>query len=211
MPIIHEFIREALMKGASRQDIQKALGKAGWQQDEITNALDSFADIPFIIPVPKRKPYVSAQEAFMYLVLFLTLYISAIGLGTLLFQFINRWLPDPLLNDYSRFGSLGLIRQATASLIIAYPIFLAMTISLRRAIVRDPEKRSSKIRKWLTYITLFIAAGIIIGDLITLVMSFLNGDLTLRFILKVLTIGGIAGTIFGYYLWDLKRDNESAS
>jgi hypothetical protein len=209
--MIHEFVREALIKGASRQDIQKALLKAGWQQDEVANALDSFADIPFVVPVPKRKPYVSAQEAFMYLVLFLTLYISAISQGTLLFQFINRWLPDPLLNDYSRLASLGFIRQATASLIIAYPIFLAMTISLRRAIKRDPEKRSSKIRKWLTYITLFIAAGVIIGDLITLVMSFLNGDMTLRFILKVLTVGGIASTIFGYYLWDLKRDNESAS
>jgi uncharacterized protein YacL len=200
-----------LAKGASRDQIRKALAGAGWQQDEITNALDSFAETPFVIPVPKRKPYVSAQEAFMYLVLFLTLYISAIALGTLLFQFINRWLPDALLNDYNRFGSLNAIRQSTASLIIAYPIFLAMSALLRRAIVRDPDKKSSKIRKWLTYITLFIAAGIIIGDLIALVMSFLNGDLTLRFILKVLTVGGIAGVIFGYYLWDLKRDNESAS
>jgi len=211
MTTIHDFVREALTKGASRNDIKKALLSAGWQQDEVTNALDGFSDVAFVIPVPKRKPYVSAQEAFMYLVLFLTLYISAISLGTLLFQFINRAFPDPLLNDYGRLASLGLIRQATASLIIAYPIFVAITMILRRAIVKDPEKRSSKIRKWLTYITLFIAAGIIIGDLIALVMSLLNGDLTLRFVLKILTVGGIAGVIFGYYLWDLKRDNESAS
>lgn len=79
---------------------------------------------------------------------------------------------------------------------------------LNKAIDKDPDKRSSKIRKWLTYITLFIAAGVIIGDLITLVYNVLNGELTTRFILKVLTVGGIAGSIFGYYLWDLRKEEK---
>jgi len=85
-------------------------------------------------------------------------------------------------------------------------VFLFVTVRLRRAIQQDPEQRSSKVRKWLTYLTLFIAAGIIIGDLITLVFNLLQGDLTLRFLLKAASVGLIAGTIFGYYLWDLRRD-----
>jgi hypothetical protein len=209
MIMIQEFVKEALQRGESRESIRKVLLKAGWQTDEVSNALDAYADIPFVVPVPKRKPYVSAQEAFMYLVLFMTLYISAVSFGTLLFQFINQWLPDSLESMYTY--RISIIRQATASLIIAYPIFLWVTYKLRSAINTDPEKRSSKIRKWLTYITLFIAAGVIIGDLIALVFNFLNGDFTLRFALKVLTVGGIAGLIFGYYLWDMKRDHESAS
>jgi hypothetical protein len=36
----------------------------------------------------------------------------------------------------------------------------------------------------------------------------LGGELTIRFFLKVLTIAVIAGTIFGYYLWDLRREEE---
>jgi hypothetical protein len=204
-PNIHDFVKEALGKNVPKKDIEDALLKAGWREDEILNALEAFADIKFPVPVPKRKPYLSAQEAFMYLVLFLTLYISAISVGTLLFQFTNLALSDALIGPSAN-QSLNMIRQAAASLIIAYPVFMFMTISLRRAIAKDPEKRASKIRKWLTYITLFIAAGIIIGDMISLVFNLLKGDLTLRFALKVLSIGAITGTIFGYYLWDLKRD-----
>lgn len=211
MITLQEFVKEALSRGESRERIRQVLLKTGWQADEITNALDAYADISFSIPVPKRKPYISAQEAFMYLLLFLTLYISSISFGMLLFQFINHWLPNALQDGYSFSNQLSIIRQSTASIIIAYPLFLWMTQKLRKAIDQDPEKRSSKIRKWLTYITLFIAAGVIIGDLIALVFNLLSGDLTLRFILKVLVVGGIAGLIFGYYLWDMKRDHESAS
>jgi hypothetical protein len=203
---IHNFVKEALSKNVPRKDIQKALTDAGWRDDEIRNALDAYADVPFPVPVPRRRPYISAQEAFMYLLLFLTLYISAVSTGTLLFQFTNRLLPDPL-DLMEGWRSFNFIRQAAASLIIAYPVFMFVTLRLRKAIAADPDKRASKIRKWLTYITLFIAAGIIIGDLITLVFNLLQGDLTLRFVLKVASVGLIAGTIFGYYLWDLKRDD----
>jgi hypothetical protein len=211
MMTIQEFVKEALLKGESRERIRQVLLKTGWQEDEISNALNDYADVNFSIPVPKRKPYISAQEAFMYLLLFLTLYISAISFGTLLFQFIQHWLPDNMNNGYGYSMQLSTVRQSTASIIIAYPLFLWMTSHLRSAIKKDPEKRASKIRKWLTYITLFIAAGVIIGDLITLIFNLLSGDMTLRFILKVLTVGGIAGLIFGYYLWDMKRDHESES
>ena len=35
-------------------------------------------------------------------------------------------------------------------------------------------------------------------------------ELTLRFVLKVAVVGLIAGTIFGYYLWDLRREEVRA-
>ena len=142
----------------------------------------------------------------MYLILFTTLYISAFNLGHLLFQFINRAFPDPsapaALARYSRYA----IRWSVASLIVAFPIFLYMSHILNRAIERDPGKRASKIRKWLTYMTLFITASFMIGDLIALVYNFLGGELTLRFVLKVLTVAIIAGSIFGYYRWDLRHE-----
>lgn len=207
---LQSFVHEALLKGATREQIRETLGKAGWSADEVKNALDAYADVPFAVPVPRRKPYLSAREAFLYLVLFLTLYISSFSFGTLLFQFINRWLPDPLVGDYVYDSSLSAIRWSTASLIIAFPVFLWLSQMLNKAISKDPEKRGSKVRKWLTYLTLFVAAGIIIGDLITLVFNVLGGELTLRFVLKTLVVGGIAGTIFGYYLWDLRKDEKEA-
>lgn len=207
---LQPFVKEALTKGQSRQNIHGVLTKAGWSAEDVEAALSYYAEVDFPVPVPKRKPYLSAREAFMYLVMFLTLYISSFSFGTLLFQFINRWLPDPALGLYYYDSSVEIIRSATAALIITFPIFLFMSHLLGRAMARDPEKRSSKVRKWLTYITLFIAAGVIIGDLITLVTNVLAGELTLRFILKCVTVFVIAGTIFGYYLWDLRQEEKES-
>ncbi len=209
---INQWVKEALTEGASRDGIMEVLLEAGWRKDEIQNALDQFLDIPFTIPVPRRKPYLSAREAFMYLLLFLTLYISAVSVGTLLFQYANLWLPDPVQDRYQYEDAFrSTIRWATASLVIAFPLYLWISRMLTMAIANDPQKRGSKIRKWLTYITLFIAAAVIIVDLITLLFNFLGGELTLRFAIKVATVGAIAGAIFGYYLWDLRGEEEGES
>jgi hypothetical protein len=89
-------------------------------------------------------------------------------------------------------------------------VFYWLSSMMSSAIARDPEKRSSKIRKWLTYLTLFVTAGVIIGDLIALIFNLLGGEITTRFALKSLVILGIAGLIFGYYLWDLKKEEKQA-
>ena len=64
--------------------------------------------------------------------------------------------------------------------------------------------RNSGLRKWLTYLTMVVAALVTIGDLIFLVYTLLGGETTLPFILKSLVIIGIAGNIFYYYLSDIK-------
>ena len=208
---LQPFVKEALSKGLARTDIQLALRHAHWQDDEIDAALDEYMVSDFPIPVPKRKPYLSAREAFLYLVLFLTLYMSAISYGSLLFAFVNRSFPDVLNGYISSFdASLSTVRNATASLIITFPLFLFVSWFLRRTMQRHPEKRGSKVRKWLTYITLFIAAGVIIGDLITLVNYLLSGGLTTRILLKVVIVLVIAGTIFGHYLWDLRKEEHES-
>src|SRR5688572_8874613 len=205
---IHSFVREALLRGIPKADIQAALRKANWKDDEVKGALDMYADVAFPIPVPKRKSYGAAREAFMYLVLFLCLYISAFSFGSLLFHFINRWIPDAI--RYFESGDLSAVRMSVASLIVAFPIYLWLSSLLAAAIKKDADRKGSKVRKWLTYITLFIAAGVIIGDLITLLFNLLGGELTARFLLKVLTVLLIAGLIFGYYLWDLRQEEKEA-
>lgn len=204
------FVKEGLSKGISKTKLKDALKQANWPADDVEAALSNYADVDFPIAVPKRKPYLSAREAFMYLVMFLTLYISTFSLGTILFQFINRAFPDAAAGDYSYFydSTTGIIRSATAALIITFPIFYWMARSLRIAMSKDPEKRGSKVRKWLTYVTLFVAASIIIGDLITLVSYFLSGEITTRFLLKVMVVLVIAGSVFGYYLWDLRGEEK---
>jgi len=202
------FVRDALSRGLSRDLIKDALVRAGWGSDQVKSALNSFAEIDFSIPVPRPKPYLSAREAFIYLVLFTTLYISAYNVGSLVFQFINRAFPDPAAPPGFGEQIQQTIRWSVASIVIAFPVFLYVSRLISHAVKRDPGKRASKIRKWLTYITLFITAGVIIGDLTTLVYNFLGGELTMRFLLKVMTVGVISGAIFGYYLWDLRQEES---
>ena len=204
---LQRFVYEGLKRGLKKHELKRALEAAKWPMEDIVFALDYYADIDFPIPVPKRKPYLSAREAFMYLVMFLTLYIFTFSLGVILFQFVNQWLPDALDGRFAA-PVIPIIRSATASLIATFPIFLFMHHLLEKGVEKDTEKRSSKVRKWLTYLTLFAASGIIIGDFISLLNGVLAGELTLRFIFKVLVVFIIAGSIFGYYLWNLRQDEK---
>lgn len=202
---INDFIREALSKGVSKSNISAALKHEGWPDEEVDAGLGCFGETAVAgIPVPRRKPYTSAKEGFVYLLVFVTLYISAFNFGSLLFSFINLAVPDALQPYYD----LASIRFSVASLLVAYPIFLWLTISMRRAIAKDPVKQHSKVRKWLIYFTLLIAASVIIGDLIGLLVMLLGGELTTRLMLKTVTILLIASMIFGYYRWDLGHNEE---
>jgi hypothetical protein len=202
---LRDFVKTALGQGASRDDIQSALQSAGWTVDQTRSALASFADTRFPVPVPRPRPYLDAREAFMYLVLFSTLYVCAYHVGSLLFDIINTVFPDPADVRPAAYGRASM-RWSIASLIVAFPVFLYLSWAVARDLAGDPGKRHSKVRRWLTYLTLFVAATVLIGDVITLVYNLLGGEITTRFVLKVLVVAFIAGTVFWYYLSDIRRE-----
>ena len=123
--------------------------------------------------------------------------------------FEQAW-PDPADAEYVVRNLADSIRWSTASVIIAFPVFLFVARYLGKELVRSPAKRLSAVRRWLTYLTLFVAAVVLIVDMTTLVNNVLGGELTLRFILKVVVAAVIAGTVFGYYLWDLRKEEKEA-
>ena len=91
---------------------------------------------------------------------------------------------------------------------VATPVFLYSARVNSKALAKSPLMRLSPERRWLTYLTLAIAAGVLAGDSINLVYNVLSGEVTFRFLLKALTIGGISGTVYFYYLSDLRRDEQ---
>lgn len=202
------FVKESLLRGRSRAEISDALKRAGWSREQSACALDAFADVEFPVPVPMPRPYLSARDAFVYLVLFTALYAAAYHLGSLTFDLINLAFPDRSMDaSYGQYVRMGM-RWSIASLVVAFPVFAFMTRKINREIAGDPGKRRSKVRRWLTYLTLFVAACVLIGDVTTLVYNALGGELTVRFGLKVLTVAIIAGAVFGYYLHDLQLDER---
>lgn len=152
---------------------------------------------------PKRN---LPRDLFLHLLAMVTLYWSAISFVTLLWQFVNYFFPDPLRRYYSEILFSGPIRFAISSLIIVFPIFIFTSWYLNKIYKKELSVRESRIRKWLIYLTLFIASLIIIGDLVGLINVFLGGDLTIRFTLKALAVLLVAGIIFAYYLDDVRKD-----
>ena len=201
------FVRDALARGLSRAQVEAALGRAGWDAKQVSAALAAFAPIDFPIPVPRPRTSLSAREAFIYLLLFSTMYVVAFQFGSLLFDFINRAFPDPASSLDERFQRES-IRLSVSSLIVALPVFLYMSRLTNRETALDSTKRTSPVRRWLTYLTLFSAACVLIGDVTTLIYSLLGGELTTRFVLKVLVVAVIAGTIFWFYVSDLRVDER---
>jgi hypothetical protein len=96
------------------------------------------------------------------------------------------------------------IRWGIATLIVAFPLFAWMTTILNREMRKNPEKAGSPVRRWLTYITLFFTAGVLAGDIITLLFYVLDGELSIRFLLKVSLVLLVAGMTFTYYFVALK-------
>ena len=205
---LRAFIKESLERGHSREAIRDILLRAGWPESEIRNGLAAFASLDFPVAVPRPAPNLYAREAFLYLVSFIALYVSAISFGLLVFGLIDHSFPDVL--DYrENYPSAG---QATAiaSVIVAFPLYLFLARHLARQASADAERRQSPVRRWLTYFTLVVAAGTILGDLIALLANVLTGDPTTRFALKAVSVLAISAAIFGFYLWDM-RQSETAS
>ncbi len=128
------------------------------------------------------------------------LYVSVGSFLALIFEYINLALPDLL--DYV-YGSSSAIRWSMAMLMVIFPAFIFISRTLYNDYVKNPENRELKIRKWLVYFTLSVSALAMGGDLIALIYNFLEGDLSGRFMLKVLVIFAVAGAVFYFYLKDL--------
>lgn len=203
---LNRFLREALALGLSREKIEEALLEAGWRPEQVAKAFAAYSEVPFPLPVPRPVPHLSAGEAFAYLVLFTALGISAFSVLEIIFSLIELTMFDPTdPPETTRDSWLAGLRWAVARVVIAFPVFLIAAWWTGRMMAREPTERASPVRRWLTYIAMFIAVAVIIGDFVTLVAYVLAGETTLRFLLKVLAVAIMSGGILGYYLWDLRE------
>lgn len=204
------FILHARERGLEYATIRALLLDAGWKDKQIAAAL---VDEALDLPVPHPRPAGSTKDAFLHVLSFAALYTWVISLIALLFTCIDVTWPDPAWPEYAyaeRYVNSS-IRWALAAIVVAYPVFLFLSRSLLRAMARDPERRHSRTRRWLTYFSLFIAAVTILSDLITLLYYAFEGELTARFLLKALVLFAVAGATFLYLALTLRNEQETTS
>lgn len=199
---IQDFIAHARKKGMDHQTIRMLLLSTGWKEKDIAHAM---AEESLEMQPPLPPDTSSARDAFFHLLTFAAFYTTAISLVVLFFQYINRLFPDAALESYNYYyaNDFSGIRWSLAAIIVAFPIFIYLSRFLQKDMARNPEKSTSGVRRWLTYLTLFVAAAALMGDVITLVFFLLEGELSIRFVLKVLAVLLVAGGSFTYYFVSL--------
>jgi hypothetical protein len=148
----------------------------------------------------------AAKFAFFYLLSLFALIFTALPVGMIIFQVINKFIPDTLDLYQGRF-SMEALKFAISAIVIATPIYYVTMRQIVNSIRTGKLDKDSAVRRWLTYFILFATSVVSIVWLISTVNTFLNGDLTIKFMLKALTAIGISAVIFSYYLLDIRRDD----
>ena len=143
------------------------------------------------------------KDFFLHLGATIALYASAIALINLLFSIINYYFPD-VLAGYFYSSSIA---WPISMLIVLVPILYVLEWLVKRNIKIIPEKNEIWIQRWRIYLTLFLTGAVIAGDLITLINTYLNGEISIRFVYKFFVILIVLAIIFTYYI--LERINKA--
>lgn len=150
------------------------------------------------------KPKVTPKDFVFWVGAMVSLYGAVVAFITLLFEYINKAFPNPVSGSYYVDPYSSSISYETAALIVLTPVFLILMRFIRRGIVADPSRNDIWVRRWALFLTLFLAGATIVVDLIVLLNTYLQGeDLTIGFLLKVLTVLLVAGLGFMHFIADL--------
>ncbi len=150
------------------------------------------------------RPFNAAKFVFLYLTHLVSLVFMAISFGMIIFQAINKFIEDPV-NLYSAFYQEDALRFGIAALLVFSPVYYVVSKFIYKALFNGEIKRDSGIRRWLTYLILFVSFLVFAGYLVGFIISFLSGELTIKFLLKVISVIVIAATVFSFYLYDIMR------
>lgn len=187
------FLREALAAGHDPAQITHALQEAGWSAKEAKTALAAWHLTPELPPIPRPRAYLSAREALIYGLLFISLGLVAWYLNRLGFQIIDRLLPDPA----EAFPvHLDQMRWSIAMLLGFMPTFLLLNRVAARATRAGAR---SLVRRWFASATLLISSLTLLGTLVYTIYALLSGDLSLRFGARIALVALVAGLVVAYY------------
>lgn len=132
------------------------------------------------------------------------LYVSITSLLVLLFGVINVLLPDIAANYWEAESAREAIRISIATLIVFFPAYLVLTRISNEQRRKESGGKYTAITRWLVYLSLLVAGAVMLTDLVVLIMYFLEGEITKRFLFKVFALLLVVGSAFHYYILDIR-------
>lgn len=147
-----------------------------------------------------------AVDFLLYLGIFISLVTSVTNILEIIFTAIDKRFVDVLTAVYSYDMYNDSMRMAIASLMVMFPVYLLISWYISRDIVKFAYKKDILVRKVMIYVALFVTVLTLIGTLVSLIYTYLGGELSIRFELKALAVFVVALSVFCYYLYSLRRD-----
>lgn len=209
-----DYIKKARAGHTDDETIKNNAIVAGWDEKLVVAALKSNLEMPAPPPPPRstlHAPYDAKPIAVVqnmttrgveYVIMFIALGTSAIALGFLLHNIVDRSLLNVNNTDDS------FVSASSAALIVALPIFTLLFLRLKRvelknaAIYQDPSRRKS------IQLTLIITFLIGLYVITTYVYSLLNSNNSTNAVANLIHSAitlAISGSIFTYYWVDTHR------
>lgn len=149
-----------------------------------------------------KKASLTPKFFFVSLGVIVTLITSVSSFLLLFFAALEKKFPD-VLNSAYQYGynttTFDSIRGPLATLIIIFPVFFILAYFWKKQSKNELGHIDTIIHRWMIYLILFLASIVIIVDLVTLVRYFVAGEITSRFIYKVigtLVVALIVGKYF---------------
>ncbi len=136
------------------------------------------------------------KDFFFHLGATIALYAATISLINLSLAVINYFTPDKLAGDF--YGNP--IAWHVSMLVVFIPTLYILEWLIGKDVKVSPEKKDLWISRWRGYLTLFLTGIVILGDIATLINTYLNGEISMRLVWKVLAVLVISGVIFAYFL-----------
>ncbi len=146
----------------------------------------------------------TAKHFVLQLGSLVSLYLSLGFLLTLLFSIINIMFPDAIDNYWAIESAHSSVRIGIAMVLVFFPTYLLLTRTVNKMRRSEAGGAYLVLTKWLVYLSLLIGGGVLLGDLVAVIMTFLEGEITQRFILKALAVFVVVGAAFYYYILDAK-------
>lgn len=206
MTTITEYVAGRLQAGRSRAEIHDELTAVGWTDGAAESAYRDGL-IALGAPVPDHdgpspsSPRVSTSDIAANLFALVLLGIVIGSALVLFFELINRAFPDPVESSYELpLASARRLQHATASLAIAFPLYVLAMRWWLACFSGEQERAEGKLTQWLTYLVLLLAAVTIVCDLIALLSALLQGEMTTRLLLKAGAVLCVAALVFGFYM-----------
>lgn len=211
---LDDFVREATLAKQTREEIAEALTSAGWPESTVRETMARFhfkESFPLAVPRPGTfaSPRISVLNVFSFILLYTIVYVSV----DILFTILDHYLPDGLgrygYGYYYAADLASAIRNNFAILIVAIPAFWGIERARQKCAERL-RQAMPRLRLWLINLTSLIGWVTLFCVTCGAVHYFLEGELGLRFLLKLAIIALVVCGSNLYYRLEVRKAEETA-